>query len=252
MTRDEAKQILALYRPGVMVQPDAQTAEALELARRDPELAAWLEQQSAVFTEIRAKLKTIPVPPGLRRRIILEHLAHARILPLTTRLLLAAAIAALILLTAVLWFQFQPNPQNTFDGWRNRMAKDVQRGYAMQMTGTNQAEIREFFRSKGQPADYTLPARLDKLPGEGGAVKRWNASYTSLLCLDGSIKPGQRNDLYLFMAKRSGVPGAPAPGKKVFRKIGGFMTVTWTQGDELYLLTASGGEDEAALEQYLE
>lgn len=252
MTRDEAKKILELYRPDVAVQPDPQTAEALELVRRDPELAAWFEQHCAVFTAVREKLKSIPVPPGLRREIMIEHLADTHILPLTGRILIAIAIAALVLLTAIIWFRISPNPQNRFEGWRNRMAKSVQRGYAMQMFGTNQTQIREFFRSRGQPADYVLPARLEKLPGVGGAVNRWNSSYTSLLCLDGSAKSGERKDLYLFIARRSEIPGAPPPDKKIFQKIGGFMTVTWTQGDELYLLAASVGEDEAALGQYLE
>ena len=56
---------------------------SLELAQRDPELAAWFEQQCAVFDAIRGKLKADPAcPQDLRRQIIVEHVAGTRVLPL--------------------------------------------------------------------------------------------------------------------------------------------------------------------------
>ena len=255
MTRDEAKRILALYRPGVSDESDAQLVAALELVERDPELAAWFEQQRAVFDAIRGKLKAIPVPPGLRRQIIAGNVANTRVFPLANRLLLVSSLAALILLTAIVWFRFTPNPsrEDTFEGYRGRMARMVQRGYFMQMNGTNQAEIRAFFRSRGTPDDYVLPSSLDRLPAEGGVAVTWNNHPVSLLCLNGASKPGEKNDLYLFMTDRSLIPGAPAPGKPPeFKQVSDFMTMTWAAGDKVYLLTASGGEDESALQKYLE
>jgi hypothetical protein len=253
MTRDEAKQILALYRPNTPEASDPPMAEALEFARRDPELAAWLDQHCAAFNAIRGKLKAIPVPQDLRRQIIVEHLADTRILPFTNRLLLVSAAAALALLTAIIWFQFAHSNQDTFDGYRNRMARMVQRGYFMQMFSADQTKIRNFFRDRGTPSDYVLPLGLAKLPGEGGVSLTWSARPVSLLCLNGATKPGEKNDLYLFTAKQSDIPGAPPPdAKPQFKKINSFMTASWTKGDRTYLLTASGGEDQAALEKYLQ
>jgi hypothetical protein len=253
MTRDEAKKILVHYRPGVTDDNDPQFAAALDLVRRDPELAAWFQQQCAVFDAIRGKLKSIPVPQGLRRQIIVEHVENTRILPLTSRLLLVSAIAALALLTAIIWFQFKPGPQKGFENYRDIVARKVQRGYFMDMHEKDQAKIREFFHAKGAPADFVLPASLGKLSGEGGVAFNWNRHPVSLLCLNAAGKPGEKNDLYLFVTDRSGVPGAPAPGDKpTFKQVNLFMTMTWTVGDHVYLLTASGGEDEAALEKYLE
>jgi len=55
------------------------------------------------------------------------------------------------------------------------------------------------------------------------------------------------------MTDRSLIPGAPAPGKPPeFKQVSDFMTMTWAAGDKVYLLTASGGEDESALQKYLE
>src|ERR1700754_3383265 len=102
MDRNEAKKILALYRPGVMDDPDPRLTEALELVHRDPELAAWFDQHCAVFQAIRAKLKEIPVPADLRRKIAAENIAGSRIIPLTGRILAIAALAAMVLVTAII------------------------------------------------------------------------------------------------------------------------------------------------------
>jgi hypothetical protein len=256
MTRDDAKKILALYRPGVTDDADPQTAAALDLAQRDPELAAWFEQQRAVFDAIRGKLKAIPVPQGLRRQILARHAAEARepesrIIPLRNRWLLVSAAAALLLLTAIIWTQFGSNSRYAFDNYRDRMGRMVQRGYFMQMFGTNQADIRAFFASKGASVDYVLPANLNNLPGEGGVVLDWHKKQVCLLCLNGATKPGVPNDLYLFMASRSAIPDAPAPGQRPqFKPVNRLMTVTWTVGDRVFLLAGKG--DEATLQKYLE
>ena len=59
------------------------------------------------------------------------------------------------------------------------------------------------------------------------------------------------NDLYLFMADRSAIPDAPAPGQRPqFKPVNRLMTVTWTVGDRVFLLAGKG--DEATLQKYLE
>src|SRR5581483_4833951 len=119
MDRDEARQILALHRPGSPDAEDPRMAEALDLARRDPELAAWFEQHSAVHAAIRAKLKAIPVPSGLKRDIILARQEHQRIIPLPGTIKILAAAAAIVFLLSLGWYTFQkpPNPY-AFDNYR--------------------------------------------------------------------------------------------------------------------------------------
>ncbi len=41
-------------------------AEALVLARQDPELARWFAEHCALYEQVRDKLKKIPVPPWPR------------------------------------------------------------------------------------------------------------------------------------------------------------------------------------------
>ena len=78
MNRPEARQILLLYRPGTSDSHDPEMAEALELARRDPELSRWFEAHCAFQTALRQKLRQIEVPLDLKARI----LAQPKIVPL--------------------------------------------------------------------------------------------------------------------------------------------------------------------------
>src|ERR1700722_3690134 len=126
MDSRQAKEILALYRPGSIDATDPQMAAALELVQRDPDLAAWFEQHCAVYTAIRGKLKEIPVPPSLKQSILSRQVDHRRIIQLFRPSWLATAAAALVILTAIFWFMI-PSKEDTFMRWRNTMARVVQR-----------------------------------------------------------------------------------------------------------------------------
>src|SRR5580692_823989 len=96
MNRDEAKDILQLYRQHTADAQDPQVAAALELARRDPELAGWLEMHCAREFVLSEKFRQIPVPEGLKEQIISEHAASRRGVPQRRQLVLA--VAALVML----------------------------------------------------------------------------------------------------------------------------------------------------------
>ena len=251
MDSRQARKILALYRPGGIDAADAKMAEALEAAQRDPVLAAWFEQQCAVYNIIRAKLKEIPVPQDLKRRIILEQPGRLRtiVLPLAIRLLAAAAAIAALIAVASTWFSVPK--ENISDTFRRRMAAKAARGYAMNFLADDQAKIRAEFLALKAPADYVLSPNLQRLPGEGGAVFLFNNHPVEMVCLyDGRDAQGRKNDLWVFITGKSSVPNAPPPGKTEFVPEGDLMTATWTVGDKVYLLAING--DAKALQKYLE
>ena len=78
MNRDEAKTILLLYRPGTADADDPQIAEALALAKQDPELTRWLVEHCARQETLRAEFRQITVPAGLKEQIISEQAARTR------------------------------------------------------------------------------------------------------------------------------------------------------------------------------
>ena len=64
MNKQEAQEILLLYRPG-RDENDPELAAALDLVKHDPELAKWFETHCALQHAISAKFKQIDVPAGV-------------------------------------------------------------------------------------------------------------------------------------------------------------------------------------------
>jgi hypothetical protein len=247
----QAMEVLASYRPGTTDAADPQMAEALDQVKRDPELTAWFQEHCAVYQAIRAKLKSVPVPPNLKREIIVAHAGHARgarniiHLPVSAKVLLAAA--AVVAIAAVAWFQFNSRPaENTFSRFADRMARSVQRNGApyMQMYDTNQTDVLAYFKSKDRPTDFSLSDSLKQLPAEGGSAITWNNHPVEMLCLKGNA-----GNLWVFVMDKKVVPDAPG-SKTQFRKIGNLMTASWSNGDKVYLLAGAGTDED--LKKYLE
>jgi hypothetical protein len=240
MDSNEAKRILALYRPGDTDSPDPRMAQALKLAREDPQLAAWFGQHCAAHVKFPAEPEAVtaaPVPKD-RPSAGTEHL--------NLRVMIVMAGAGLALLGAVLyWTHPHSLPPNTFDSYRDRMARLVQRSYPMKMNGTDQAQIRQYFRAHDGAVNFTLPKNLEKLAGAGASVFTWNSQPVSLV----GLEAGGAN-LYLFLIKKSAFASAAIPAQPQFLRVGRLMTASWSVGDTIYLLT--GPMDEAGLKSYTE
>jgi hypothetical protein len=69
MKTSEVKERLFLYR-GPIDDADPQFEEALAHARRDPELAEWMREQTGSYDIIRSKLREIEPPSDLAEKII--------------------------------------------------------------------------------------------------------------------------------------------------------------------------------------
>ncbi|HXD01259.1 MAG TPA: hypothetical protein VN048_18115 [Verrucomicrobiae bacterium] len=253
MDSRQAREILALYRPGSADAADPRMAEALDQVKLDPELAAWFQEHCAVYTAIRAKLKAVPVPPGLKREIIVGRADHARIIPLPGPAKILLAAAAVVLLTTLVWFTFNTPPsENTFARFRDRMARSVQRSNVpyMKMYSTNQTDVLAYFTANQRPTDFALSKALQQLPAEGGSAFTWNNHPVEMLCLNaGTDASGQRNDLWVFVMDKKVVPDAPGASPQFFQ-VGNLMTASWTVGDKTYVLAARGNTED--LKKYLD
>src|SRR5208282_6795153 len=101
MNRDQAKTVLLLYRPGTTDTGDPEIAEALTLATQDSELTRWLVEHCARQEAMRAGIRKITVPAGLKEQIVSEQAARGRTGFRWQRAALAAvaAIVVLVVLT---------------------------------------------------------------------------------------------------------------------------------------------------------
>src|SRR5947209_7072 len=70
MNSRQAKEILMRCRPDGSDPADPELAEAVEFARRDPELARWFERHCAFQNAVRDQLKQIPIPPDLKEKVL--------------------------------------------------------------------------------------------------------------------------------------------------------------------------------------
>jgi hypothetical protein len=70
MDNEQARSILSLHRRMDEGNGDPRFREAEKLAERDPELAQWWAEERDVDDAISAQLTSMPVPTGLKQRIL--------------------------------------------------------------------------------------------------------------------------------------------------------------------------------------
>lgn len=250
MDSREAREILRLFRPGSTDAADPRVAEALDQARSDPGLTAWLEQQASVNVAVRAKLKAIPVPPGLKREIIINRAEHSRVVPLPATVKLLAVAAAVGLLVAIGWFSFRKEPSPyEFENYRDRVTHKIQRNVnSADLVTANLTEILDYCQKRGSPTDFTLPAKLQSLAVVGGSAFTWSSRPVTMLCLDAGTAAAPAN-VWVFVIEKSAVVDAP-PAKPEFLEVGNLMTASWTAGGKVFVLAGVGNQSE--LQKFLE
>jgi len=253
MNRQQAQEILLLFRPGTADAQDPDFADALALAEKDPELGRWLQDQTLVQNVLRAKFRQIPVPAGLKEQILSERKVHTSV-PLKRKLVLSAVCAVCILLMAVVILPLvRSHEDKSFANFHSRMVSSVARQglYPKMDLETNDlAEIRKFLAKHQAPGDYVLPSGLQKTTGTGCAILEWQGKTVSMVCFNSGKNPAANaSDLFLFVINHADVPKAPQAGKPSFAQANSLPTASWTYGDKTYILATLG--DEASLRKYL-
>src|SRR5882724_318135 len=275
MNRDEAKNILLLYRNPADAE-DPQIAEALALAKNDDNLAQWFEKLCARQNALREKFRQIAAPAGLKEQIeaaVKQKLGQAarttqfdefkgRLLSalrydlekiiFSRRNFALATATVIVALIALATFWFRPQKgDDTFAIYQNQMASVALRGYAMDFMAANPVEIRSYLAKNGAPSDYNFPAALEKIPVTGCAIESWQGKKVSMICFRTGkpLPPGQQSDLWLFVVDRATLKGAPVTSMPQFTKVNRLITSVWTQGDKMYLLGTEG--DEQTIRKFL-
>ena len=234
MTPREAKETLLLFRPGRGDEADPQVAAALALARTDPELQKWLEQQSAINDAIRQKLSTIPVPRTLKGDILLGPKVVRGPAQWWSRRAAFAAAAAIALLAVVSSVWWNSQPKSEFTKFRARMVGSILREYHMDIVTNDMQSVRVHLAQKGAPADYTVPSALRSTSLTGAAALSWQGKPVAMVCFDRST-----NDMvFMFVYRKQHL--ANPPKKPELKPVSDLATASWTKDDKVYVLAASG------------
>ena len=247
MNRAEAQRVLLLYRPGTAETGEPEMLEALELARRDPELGRWFEQHRAFQKTMSARLRQIEVPAHLRTSILAQ--AQVQKPPVARprpgwRNPAWLAVAAIVILAGLAGLWLTPRTAEQFANYRARMVSGALREYQMDIKTNNMRLVRQGLASRGAPADYIVPPGLERLHLTGGGRLTWRSNPVAMVCFD----RGDKQMLFLFVMKRSALKDPP-PATPRLDKVNELLTASWTQGDETYLL--AGPEEANFLRKYL-
>jgi hypothetical protein len=258
VNHDEAKIILQLYRPDTADADNPQIAEALALAKSDAELARWLEEHCARQNALRGKFRQIAAPAGLKEQIISEQAAFSKKNSRREKIVLVAAVTAIVASLAIIVSLYFPRggngnqtDYNTLANYQNQMAGIATSGYGMSFPTNDLSQIRAYLAQNTAPSDYTLPSPLEKTATTGCAIEGWQDKKVSMICFRTGkpLPPGRQGDLWLFVVDRASVKGAPDAASPQFAKVNQLITATWTQDGKLYLLATEG--DEQTLRKFL-
>ena len=249
MTIEEAKEILLPYRHGTSDADDPQIAEALSLAKQDPELARWLEAHCARQYVISEKLRRIAPPEGLLQQIISEHRA-AQKRSIFERYPAATALTCALLLLICLfvaanptewWRHFQGSDRGLV-AYQNSMADIALNPYTMAVAANDSDHIRAYLKQNDAPADFALNETLKQTPMTGCAIENWQGAKVSMLCFHSN--PNGKNpgtsDLWLFVANRDLISDLPDAARPQLNRIHSLTVATWVDGDRVYMLARQG------------
>jgi hypothetical protein len=245
MTKEQAKQILQLYRPGTADAVDPTFANALELCEHDAELKEWLANHCAVYAALRSKFKRIPVPEGLKEQIIAERPIQHRTPVWQKSVLLAGALAVVAMLLSVVLPQIAHRERHDFAAYRTSMSSLAARAYYMNLYTNDLDQIRLYFAQSSAIADYVLPENLRKNATATGCVSTtWQGKQVSMICFQSgkSLDPGQQSDLWLFISDHAVAKDAPVATTPVPEHSNGFVTASWTVGSRTYVLAMKGAD----------
>jgi hypothetical protein len=240
MTNQEAKFILSAYRPSGEDAADPSVAEALEQARRDPELAQWFASERAFDVAMSDALCSTPLPAGLRENILAGgKISRTRVWrPRPAILALAAAVVVAAMIAGV-WM----NRASGLDTWQ----RDALAVIPAMLTGEAKFDyesndgraLQQWLQAQHAPAPAALPAMLQALPALG--CKRISSAGrpVSIICFQ--LHTGEL--VHLIVTDGSDPAHGP-PQQPRFRKYEDWITATWSENGRAGMLATKASKRE--------
>lgn len=235
MIREEVQFILGAYRPNSEDAHDPQFQEALELARRDPELARWFADEQSLDRAFSAKIRGRPVPADLAAQLLLARATARRASWWRSPVWLAAAAClALLLVVAGSWFRPRADAADfvAFRGAMAAAASDMSNH--VDVMGLDTAGYRKWLtENQGTPA-FVLPASLAAKGIAACKIVSWQGHRVTMLCL----KFGGRH-VDVFVVNASELPGISLGSAPEFFADAGVTSAAWRQNGNIYLLAGT-------------
>jgi len=250
MQNEQAKWILQVYRPGGQDASEPEFQEALEQARRDPELGRWFAEEIALDTRISAKLRRATRAPETLKPQLLALAQSARPHRSTRRARILwwiatpalAAVWVLALMLGTLWFRHRP--AEGFAGYLRSMTAFVSDELdRLDFQSRELAEVRQWLARRGWGADVAIPEGLAARPSLGCRLLEWNGHLVALIC----FALDEQRQAHLLVIQRDAFPDAP-PENPVRVQWDRTAAVGWSDRGRTYLLIAAGAQPDELLQ----
>lgn len=246
MDRAEVRAVLSTYRAGEPLINEARFQEAVAQAEADPELGEWWAEQQKVEQFFTSKLQNATVPADLKTRVAAwEERASRRTSLNRITMLAAASIVALATLFGSWRGPFQPAV--SLADYRDEMVSFIKLDPFLEMETPQLSSIAAYLRNAGAPSQLDLPQKLEQTQHPLGCrIFRFRGQEVALICFG-----REQGDLvHLFVVNRAALSHLSGSDQALrYQAVGEWMTATWIQGDQAYLITVQG--DRAKLEKYL-
>ncbi len=250
MDKHEAKMMLQSYRPGGRDAQDPAFAEALSLARQDPELGEWFRRECELDGVISDRLRQSVIPADLRQSILTGHRSQrqvARVFPAWWRSpALAWAASVVLLLAAGLYFRndvASPVAPISITAYRNAMAANLNAPFVFDMRSSQPEKLGEWLTHNGVLDGLELPKELLGVPAIGCKVFEYENLKPALICF--SLPQGEI--VHLFVVEAGAFDGIGVGPDPSLCRCDRWNACFWRKGDLVYLLLGGAEMDAGRL-----
>ncbi|MEP6936753.1 MAG: hypothetical protein ABI871_01660 [Chthoniobacterales bacterium] len=245
MDKKDIRALLSVYRADELSADDPRFEEARKEAESDPDIARWWAREQELDRIIGEKLQSTPVPAELKAKLMRKNEVAFPTRPTWARkiTLLAAAIVLLAVLFSSWRGPFQPAV--SLADYRDEMVGFVKVQPSLELETKQMPRIKEFLEKSGAPMPAAMPKKLEEMEPVGCRTLRFRGKNVSLIC----FKRREGKLLHLLVVDRAALSRLPRRGAREYATQGEWMTATWTEGNQAYLMTVQG--DRATLDRYL-
>lgn len=248
MDTKEVKQVLSAYQSDKDHFSDPHMLEALSMLDKEPDLAAWFDNQLAFDRQVHEALEEVPDIAGLKSRILADY-RQARKGKVIRYIRWASAIAAVLLLGVAGFLGYVSNYNSKMHEYatlREGMSHFIAGSYfTLDFIDTDLEHIGEWLEAEDAPLFEGIPAALAAKEPIGCKKMNWNGQVVSLVCFHreaGTI-------VHMFVAERDGFSEEAIANLDEVLISHGLETGGWMTDTHVYLLT--GSEPGVTVREYL-
>jgi hypothetical protein len=243
MTNQDARLVLSAYRPDGTDARDPFFEQALQQAKRDPELMEWFQKQCAFDDVIVAKIRTIEPPAGLNSQI-LAGLRTIRVPRHSVSPWFAVAAALLVAMMVLTYDRFfAPSKLDRLDQFCSDCLVQFNSPVQFDLESPDLRETQKFIRTRRAPIATAIPDSVATMPTAGCKIFRWKGQWVSVTCF--SLPSGE--SLHLFVIDEKAFDHRPIPTD--FREMGRWHVKFQEESGKVILWASRATMDE--LKRYL-